>query len=134
MPASTSTRRRDRALRRTLDTKARIAKTAMKKMPQAIITSSSEKAFSERLVSLIALLHLRLQFITIGLDGGQARRDLQKDPLELPSVGKKDQPHLVARAVRVKAHPGLMHINVLPRDVADAVDLEGGDGYAVGDL
>ena len=48
MPASSSTRRKLRALRSTLETIARMAKMAMKKMPQAIMTSSRQKAVRER--------------------------------------------------------------------------------------
>ena len=44
MPASSSTRRKLRALRSTPDIIARMANTAMKNIPQAIMTSSKEKA------------------------------------------------------------------------------------------
>ena len=44
IPTSNSTRRKLRALRNTPDISARIENTAMKNIPQAIMTSSKEKA------------------------------------------------------------------------------------------
>src|ERR1035438_2652526 len=44
MPASSSTRRKRRALRSTLEIIARIANTHMKNIPQATMTSTKEKA------------------------------------------------------------------------------------------
>src|SRR5947207_1306086 len=115
MPASTWACRKPRALRRVLETSARIAKTAMKKMPQAIMTSINVKAVVERGLRRAGIVvtcftkspQLGQHLVPVGFHGSKAGGHFQKHRARFTVLGAhQDQSHFVAGAIGIKADAG----------------------------